>query len=110
MLDSDSPSRPSRNLFCLAICLFVATFSLSCTNKALFKAEAKTGEKEPVKQAPKSLPAWLGNAERNFYGTGPWGDGPLEIVWENETDYITGRLHEDLWGGTSWPGQAFGRC
>jgi outer membrane protein assembly factor BamB len=48
---------------------------------------------------------WLGNGERNFYGTGPWKEGRLSAVWEFETGFITGRLHKDLWGGTSWPGQ-----
>ena len=48
---------------------------------------------------------WLGNTSRNFYGTGPWSTGPLEIVWEFETKFITGRLHKDPWGGSSWPGQ-----
>ena len=31
--------------------------------------------------------------------------GPLEIVWELETGFIIGRLHEDPWGGSSWRGQ-----
>jgi outer membrane protein assembly factor BamB len=48
---------------------------------------------------------WLGSTSRNFYGTGPWSDKPLEVVWEFETKFITGRLHKDPWGGSSWPGQ-----
>jgi outer membrane protein assembly factor BamB len=48
---------------------------------------------------------WLGNESRSFYGTGPWSDGPLEVVWEFETGFISGRLHKDPWGGSSWPGQ-----
>ena len=43
--------------------------------------------------------------ERNFYGTGPWKDGELTVIWEVETGFISGRLHKDPWGGTSWPGQ-----
>ena len=30
---------------------------------------------------------------------------PSEILWEFETGFISGRLHKDPWGGTSWPGQ-----
>jgi outer membrane protein assembly factor BamB len=48
---------------------------------------------------------WLGNPSRNFYGTGPWSNEKLQIVWQFETKMISGRLHEDSWGGTSWPGQ-----
>ena len=48
---------------------------------------------------------WLGNGERNFYGTGPWQDGQLKIVWDLKTEFMSGRLHKDPWGGTSWPGQ-----
>ena len=48
---------------------------------------------------------WLGNASRTFYGTGPWTGDKLEVVWSFETKGISGRLHKDPWGGTSWPGQ-----
>src|SRR5437763_1484917 len=48
---------------------------------------------------------WLGNATRNFYGTGPWKAGQLKVIWELKTDWISGRLHKDPWGGASWPGQ-----
>ena len=48
---------------------------------------------------------WLGSAERNFYGTGPWKNGQLKIIWEVKTGFMSGRLHKDPWGGTSWPGQ-----
>ena len=61
--------------------------------------------KNLVKTVSPSSHFWLGNSQRNFYGTGPWSDGPLEIVWEAETGLISGRLHPDPWGGTSWPGQ-----
>ena len=62
----------------------------------------------PVVEKPKpppAVPTWLGNPERNFYGTGPWKDGELKIVWEVQTGSISGRFHPDPWGGTSWPGQ-----
>src|SRR6185369_7760639 len=86
------------------ILLLSAQLSLSaCGGKVISKTEAHAPPEPP--KAPSSIPAWLGNPSRNFYGTGPWSDGPLEIVWEFETDYITGRLHKDPWGGSSWPGQ-----
>ena len=62
----------------------------------------------PIIEKPKpptAIPLWLGNAERNFYGSGPWKSGELKIVWEVETGFMSGRLHKDPWGGTSWPGQ-----
>jgi len=40
-----------------------------------------------------------------FLWHGPWKSGELKIVWEVETGFMSGRLHKDPWGGTSWPGQ-----
>ena len=73
-----------------------------CTSKAVTESPPPKIEKP---KPPTAVPMWLGNAERNFYGTGPWKDGQLKVIWEVETDFITGRLHKDPWGGTSWPGQ-----
>ncbi|MGZ5482137.1 MAG: PQQ-binding-like beta-propeller repeat protein, partial [Pyrinomonadaceae bacterium] len=75
---------------------------LGCGGKAA--VEIKAGPVEKPKP-PSAVPMWLGNAERNFYGTGPWKDGELTVIWEVETGFISGRLHKDPWGGTSWPGQ-----
>src|SRR6185295_12767138 len=84
--------------------LLSALVSLSaCGGKVISKTEAHS-RPEPQKP-PGSVPMWLGNSERNFYGTGPWSEGALEVVWEFETEFITGRLHKDPWGGSSWPGQ-----
>src|SRR5215510_3865618 len=85
------------------VCLLVALISLpACGGKVISKTEAHAPD--PPKP-PSSVPAWLGNPSRNFYGTGPWSGTQLEIVWEFETDFISGRLHKDPWGGSSWPGQ-----
>src|SRR5205085_2700214 len=54
---------------------------------------------------PSAVPMWLGNGERNYYGSGPWKEGGLKVVWQIETGFMSGRLHKDPWGGTSWPGQ-----
>src|SRR5262249_24328589 len=59
----------------------------------------------PPPKPPGSVPMWLGNSSRSFYGTGPWSNGPLEVVWEFETKSISGRLHKDPGGGSSWPRQ-----
>ena len=75
---------------------------LGCGGKAA--VEIKAGPVEKPKP-PSAVPMWLGNGERNFYGTGPWKDGELKVIWEVETGFISGRLHKDPWGGTSWPGQ-----
>src|SRR5258707_856877 len=53
---------------------------------------------EPKKPTAAAMPMWLGNPERNFYGTGPWTDKPLEVAWDFETGSVRGRLHPDPWG------------
>lgn len=73
-----------------------------CAGRVVIETPAAVIEKP---KPPNAVPMWLGNAERTFFGTGPWKDGELKIKWEVETDWISGRLHKDPWGGTSWPGQ-----
>src|SRR5438876_382566 len=77
----------------------------ACGGKFVKETVAETKVQPKAPPVPKNIPSWLGNPERNFYGTGPWDPGPLEIVWQLETGWISGRLHKDPWGGTSWPGQ-----
>src|SRR6185503_13859008 len=74
----------------------------ACGGKVISKTAA---EPPSPPKPPSSVPMWLGNASRSFYGTGPWSGDQLEVVWEFETKWITGRLHKDPWGGSSWPGQ-----
>ena len=83
----------------LAVCATV--FLPGCKGKAVTVPPPVIEKPKP----PTSVPLWLGNGERNFFGTGPWKDGELAVKWEFETDFISGRLHKDPWGGTSWPGQ-----
>src|SRR6185369_2081085 len=86
----------SRHL--IPLLLMLALLPAGCGGTVVSKTEVK----QPAKPAPAGLPLWLGNSQRNFYGSGPWQEGPLEIVWELETGYISGKLHADPWGGTSW--------
>ncbi|MEO7970303.1 MAG: PQQ-binding-like beta-propeller repeat protein, partial [bacterium] len=96
------------NLFLrlLAGAFLVAAFGSlpACGGKLVKETSAEPVAERPA-PPPSDFPAWLGNGERKFYGTGPWEEGPLEVVWENKTGLISGRLHKDGWGGTSWPGQ-----
>ena len=88
----------------LAAILLVLSLSLAACGGKLVKetiAETKATPAPP----PASVPMWLGNTSRNFYGTGPWPDRPSEVIWEFETKLTSGRLHKDGWGGSSWPGQ-----
>ena len=63
----------------------------ACGGKVITPTEAKPA---PPPKPPTSVPAWLGNASRNFYGTGPWSDAPLQVVWEFKTNWIKiGRAH-----------------
>src|SRR6185436_14688250 len=84
--------------------LLAISFSFSaCSNKV--KGTVAEPKVERPAPPPTSVPTWLGNTSRNFYGTGPWSNQPSEVLWEFETKFIAGRLHKDPWGGTSWPGQ-----
>jgi outer membrane protein assembly factor BamB len=85
----------------LTLACLLLTFS-GCAGKVL---ETTAETRPPQPKAATAVPMWLGNPERNFYGTGPWKDGPLQVIWEVETGGIAGPLHKDLWGGASWPGQ-----
>src|SRR6185295_6641994 len=108
MSDPDSSSKHSRRLSSrqlIPLVLILALLAAACGATVVSKTEAGAGKKELTKPVSPSLHFWLGNSERNFYGSGPWADGPLEIVWQNETGFVSGRLHPDPWGGTSWPGQ-----
>src|SRR6185436_4808855 len=84
--------------------LVLLLFLSACGGKVITRTEAKPQPPAPPKP-PTSVPFWLGNASRNFYGTGPSSHKPLEVVWSFETKGISGRLHKDPWGGSSWPGQ-----
>src|SRR6478735_1721316 len=85
----------------LFFCLLILLLS-GCGGKIVKETEAKTA---PAPKPPPSVPMWLGNPSRNFFGTGPLSNDPLQVVWKVDTKMISGRLHKDPWGGTSWPGQ-----
>lgn len=78
--------------FLLVLGLILATSS--CSPAVAKKTEAEPLKARPVK--PSGLPMWLGNVERNFYGSGPWPDRPLKVVWEFETELTSGRFHNRL--------------
>ena len=92
----------------VAVTVFV-TLSLSltaCGGKLVTDiAETKAAPAPPPPPPPPSVPTWLGNPSRNFYGAGPWSDRPTEVLWEFETKLTSGPLHKLGWGGSSWPGQ-----
>src|SRR4030095_994490 len=91
----------SRKLWLLPVVGLLCCLT-SCTGKAEPQVQARPPE--PAKPPP-SVPMWLGNPSRNFFGTGPLSNEPLKVVWSFETEAISGRLHKDPWGGSSWPGQ-----
>src|SRR5688572_16622144 len=87
--------RPSLGLLFLVLGL---SPSLSgCGGNLVKETAAETKAQTKAPPAPTSIPDWLGNPERNYYGTGPWQSGPLQIVWQIETGWITGPLHKDPW-------------
>jgi len=83
--------------------IILALLISACGGKVITETSAKPPPPPP--KPPSTIPMWLGNASRTFYGTGPWSGDKLEVVWSFETKGISGRLHKDPWGGSSWPGQ-----
>ena len=69
----------------------------ACNGHVVPKTEAEALSKVPEAK-PAAVPLWLGNSSRNFYGTGPWSAEPVKVLWEFETQLISGRLHEEGWG------------
>src|SRR5262245_30795860 len=98
-----SPSFLPKQSTVLLVLLTILFCLTGCSTRLVKETEAKSAPRAPAK--PTTLPEWLGNPARNFYGTGPWSGKKLEVVWQFETQWIKGRLHEDPWGGSSWPGQ-----
>ena len=93
-----------RNWFPLALALFGLVLAFSgCGASVVKETQAET---KVVKAAPATVPMWLGNPARNFYGNGPWSDKALHVVWDFKTQWSSGRLHKDPWAGSGWPGQA----
>ncbi|MBC7911234.1 MAG: hypothetical protein H7Y30_12075, partial [Pyrinomonadaceae bacterium] len=94
------------NLCALCVlCGFIILSLSGCSKENAPEVHAEEHQPKIVAPPPPTVPVWLGNTSRNFYGTGPWPQEPLEVVWEFKTKSIAGRLHKDQWGGTSWPGQ-----
>jgi outer membrane protein assembly factor BamB len=91
-------------LFAATALLAVSVSLLTCGGK-LVKETSAEPVIEKTQPVPVNLPTWFGNPARNFYGTGPWTDKPLEVVWDFKTDWSSGRFHKDPWAGSGWPGQ-----
>ena len=72
------PSFPfsMRHVFDVLLIICTLAFLIGCTSKAVTEKPAIIPEKP---KPPTAVPMWLGNAERTFYGTGPWKDGELKI-------------------------------
>src|SRR5918912_926145 len=111
-MNSLARSRRAANLNTLLLCLLALAALLllgGCGGKVTQEIYARSTEgalrTAEVVRVPPTVPMWLGNPARTFYGTGPWPTRPLEIAWQFETKSTAGRLHEDKWGGSSWPGQ-----
>ena len=86
--------------------VIIALSSLSGVQLEIRKeSEVRLHHRRPCSQNPDSVPMWLGNPSRNFTALDRGPSEPLEVVWEFETGFTTGRLHKDPWGGSSWPGQ-----
>ena len=78
-MDSPSFFSGSRRFFLLGVVLCLSIIPLvGCGNKVVPETPAAVVEKP---KPPTAVPMWLGNGERNFYGSGPWKDGGLKVVW-----------------------------
>ena len=93
-------------LFVLCLLLLGSLALSACGKTTKAEPDPRTTKLIEAKKAPPTaVPMWLGNPARTFYGTGPWSDKPLEVVWDFKTSWTRGRLHKDPWGGSGWPGQ-----
>ena len=80
------------NSFLLLIFLLFGSLGVtSCVSKGTVSQVSAKPVPE-TKPTPSAVATWLGNPERNFYGTGPWPDGQLQIIWEVKTGSTSGRL------------------
>src|SRR2546430_10020275 len=82
-LTSRCPS--SAGFLSSALCLVLLLVSLNACGGKLVKETVAEPKVERPAPPPTSVPTWLGNTRRNFYGTGPWSDRPNEVLWEFET-------------------------
>src|SRR4051794_19601837 len=107
-MTSPNPTRSSASQicrYCVLLGLIAACIPfVACTKVTKGEAEKKPGVVAPP-PPPAAMLTWLGDPARSSYGTGPWKEGELTVTWELKTGGISGRLHKDPWGGTSWPGQ-----
>ncbi|MFN2493580.1 MAG: PQQ-binding-like beta-propeller repeat protein, partial [Pyrinomonadaceae bacterium] len=88
-----------------SLILPLSLFLCSCGGKLVKETVAETKIDHSTIRTPTSIPTWLGNPARNFYGTGPWSNRPLQIMWEFKTESSSGRFHKISWAGAGWPGQ-----
>ena len=77
---------PYEKSFLILLVLALAFLS-ACGGKIIKETEASPASTVPA--TPTTVPMWLGNASRSFYGTGPWSKAPLQVVWEFETKAIS---------------------
>src|SRR5438046_2813867 len=94
------PLLPFRGSVVAVVLPFALSLSLAgCGGTVVSKTEAETVSKKDVDAVvPTSIPMWLGNPSRTFYGTGPWSDRPLAVTWEAKTRLTPGRFHKVGWG------------
>src|SRR5260370_33953798 len=90
----------------LLISIFaVACLLCACGGKVLKETQAEPNRPKVKEARAVSVPMWQGNPARTFYGTGPWSEKALEVVWDFKTGWCRGRFHKDPWGGSGWRGQ-----
>src|SRR6185436_290737 len=68
-------------LLAIALSVLILTFGAACDGKLVKETSAEPVAPRPAPPPP-TVPTWLGNSSRNFYGTGPWSDKPSEVLWE----------------------------
>src|SRR5439155_13272695 len=73
----------------------------ACGAKVIKETSAEPRIEKP--KPPSAVPMWLGNPARTFFGTGPMPTS-LKVEWDFTTGWSRGRLHNDPWGGSGWPG------
>ena len=87
--------------------ILAVLFLNGCGGKAETKSKTAESDVRPAEtvRVRENVATFLGNPSRSFYGTGPWGTQPLEVLWSVKTGAMAGPNHKIAWGGSAWPGQ-----
>src|SRR5256885_11955561 len=91
----------------LFLTILAVLFLNGCGGKAETKSKTAESDMRPAEtvRVRENVSTFLGNPSRSYYGTGPWSQQPLEVLWSVKTGAMAGPNHKVAWGGSALPGQ-----